>query len=88
MFTRTSFIFENLSVIFLTASVTDGKFKVEVPFRIKVLDSNDEYPVFLKKEYFFGIHENSSNKTSVGIVQTLDSDLNDTATYSIVSGLL
>ena len=57
-----------------------------VPFRIKLLDNNDKSPTFLKEKYYFSISENSVNRTNIGLVQSFDSDLNDTVTYGIVSG--
>lgn len=59
---------------FIRISVEDGVFQQTTTYQIKVEDSNNQEPKFLKEIYRFDIAENSKPKTFIGKVTATDED--------------
>lgn len=60
----------------------------KVHFRLKVLDVDDEGPVFQRNQYVFVVEENQPSGTEVGVVSAIDRDLAplNQITYGLTSG--
>lgn len=81
---------EQQDMYYLTVIATDNgfpQFSASADVRVRVLDDNDNDPIFSRKRYTFNILENQSVGTVVGIVSATDRDSGQNAklNYSIRS---